>query len=117
MRSNRRYIGLGFPRTVDAQLAVAHNLLDEAPLLKVSKSLASERTVDLETVDEGSDGDQAIGLDIFGELIRGLLVEDDGVVGLVLDCNINTLAFILGSALQDCCMCAVVAGSRWRLGW
>ena len=75
--------------TVDAQLGVADNLLDGALLLEIVESLSGERTVDLETVDEGGNGDQAVGLDVLVELVRGLLVENDGVLGLVLDCCIR----------------------------
>lgn len=73
-------------RTVDVQLRVTNDLLDQSLLLEVGQSLAGERAVDLETVDQGGDGDQTVGLDILVELLRGGLVEDDGVVGLVLDC-------------------------------
>ena len=72
-------------RTVDAQLGVADNLPDGALLLEILKSLAGERSVDLETIDKGGDCDEAVGLDVLVELVRGLLVEDDGVLGLVLD--------------------------------
>jgi hypothetical protein len=64
---------------------VTDNLLDLAVCLEISERLAGERTVDLQAIDEGSDGDEAVGLDILLELVVGLLVEDDGVVGLVLD--------------------------------
>lgn len=72
-------------RTVDAQLGVTNNLPDGTLLLEVVQGLASERTVDLETIDKGGDCDEAVGLDVLVELVRGLLVEDDGVLGLVLD--------------------------------
>jgi hypothetical protein len=72
-------------RTVDVQAAVANNLLDQALLLEVVEGPASQAAVDLETVNEGSDGDQAVGLDILVELLGSGLVEDDGVLGLVLD--------------------------------
>lgn len=72
-------------RTVDVQAAVADNLLDLAALLEVSESLAGKAAVDLETIDEGGDGDQAVGLDILVELLSNSLVEDNGVLGLVLD--------------------------------
>jgi hypothetical protein len=65
---------------------VTDNLLDLAVCLKISESLAGERTVDLQAIDEGGNGDEAVGLDILLELVVGLLVEDNGVVGLVLDC-------------------------------
>jgi hypothetical protein len=64
---------------------VSNNLLDDPLLFQVGESLPCERAVDLQTVDKGSDSDEAVGLDILLELVRGLLVEDDGVIGLVLD--------------------------------
>jgi len=66
---------------------VANDLLDLSLLLEVGKSLASQAAVDLETVDEGGDGHQAVGLDILVELLKGGLLEDNGVLGLVLDCG------------------------------
>ena len=74
-------------RTVDVHLGVADNLLDLALLLEVSKSLAGQAAVDLQTVDEGGDGDQAVGLDILVETLGSLLLKDDGVLGLVLNCS------------------------------
>lgn len=73
-------------RTVDVHFGVADNLLDLALLLKVIQSLAGEAAVDLQTIDEGGHSDQTVRLDILVELLRGGLVEDDGVLGLVLDC-------------------------------
>ena len=73
-------------RTVDGQLRVAYDLLDLAVGLEVLEGFPGERTVDLETIDEGGNGDQAVRLDILVELVGDVLVEDDGVLGLVLDC-------------------------------
>lgn len=72
-------------RTVDVHLGVANDLLDLSLLLEVVQSLASQAAVDLEAVDEGGDGHQAVGLDILVELLKGGLLEDNGVLGLVLD--------------------------------
>lgn len=63
------------------------NLLDDALLLQVGQTSAGNGTVDLHSVDQDRDGDQAVGLDIFVKLVRDGLVEDDGVLGLVLDYN------------------------------
>lgn len=60
--------------------------LDLALLLKVLQALAGQRAVNLESVDECSDGDETVRLDILVQLLRGGLVENDGVLGLVLDC-------------------------------
>lgn len=72
--------------TVDLHLAVRDNGADLAPLLEVGEALAGEGAVDLEPVDKGGDGDKTVGLNVLVELVRGGLVEDDGVLGLVLDC-------------------------------
>lgn len=74
-------------RTVDGALAVSDDLLDLSLLLKVGKRPPGEGAVDLQTVDEGGNGDEAVRLDILLELVGGGLVEDDGVLGLVLDCS------------------------------
>lgn len=66
---------------------VANNLLDLTVLLKLGESLAGQAAVDLETVDQRSDGDQTEVLNILLETLGGLLLKDDVVVGLVLDCG------------------------------
>lgn len=71
--------------TVDLHLAVRNDGLDLALLLEVLDALPRQGAVDLESVDQGGDGHQAVGLDILVELLRGGLVEEDGVLGLVLD--------------------------------
>lgn len=82
------------PHTVNAQLGVTDNLLDLALLLEISKRSPCQGSVDLETVDEGGNGDQAVRLDILLELVVGLLVEDDGVVGLILDCGLSVVELV-----------------------
>jgi hypothetical protein len=66
---------------------VTDNLLDLAVCLEVGKRFPCKRAVNLQAIDEGGNGDEAVGLDILLELVVGLLVEHDGVVGLVLDCT------------------------------
>ena len=65
---------------------MADDLLDLALLLKLGERTAGEGTVDLQSVDKGGDGDEAVGLNLLLETVRSGLVEDDGVLGLVLDC-------------------------------
>jgi hypothetical protein len=77
-------------RTVDAHAGVTNDLLDLTVSLKVVQSLAGKAAVDLETIDEGGDGDQTVRLNILLQLLVGGLVEDDGVLGLVLDCKEKT---------------------------
>lgn len=64
---------------------MCHDGLDLALLLQVLEALACQRAVDLKSVNQGGDGDQTVGLDVLVQLLRGLLVENDGVLGLVLD--------------------------------
>lgn len=79
-------------RTVDAQAGVTDDLLDLAVSLKVVESLAGEAAVDLETIDKGGDSDQTVGLDILLKLVVGGLVENDSVLGLVLDCRAKDMS-------------------------
>ena len=78
---------MGGTRTVDVDVVVAEDLLDLTLLLEISKSLAGQATVDLQTVDKGGDSDETVGLDILVELLGGRLLKDDGVLGLVLNYN------------------------------
>ena len=64
---------------------MSHDLLDLPLLLQITQRLPRQTSVDLETVDERGNGDQAVGLHVFVEFVRGGFVEDDSVVGLVLD--------------------------------
>ena len=64
---------------------MTNNLLDLTVGLEVGKGLAGEGAVDLETIDQGGNGDQTVRLNILVELLGSGLVEDDGVLGLVLD--------------------------------
>lgn len=70
---------------------MAGDLLDQTLLLKVGKSATSQGAVNLETIDQGGDGHETVGLDILLELLEGGLLEDDGVLGLVLDYRQKTM--------------------------
>lgn len=63
------------------------DLLDLTFTLEGVESLAGETAVDLETINEGGDSDQTVRLDILVESLEGGLVEDNSVLGLVLDCT------------------------------
>ncbi len=65
---------------------MSDNLLNLTIGLKVGKRFPCERAVDLQAIDECGNSNEAVGLDILLELVVGLLVENDGVLGLVLDC-------------------------------
>ena len=64
---------------------MSNNLLDLALLLQIVESLARQAAVNLQSIDESGDCDEAVRLDVFVEFVGSGLVEDDGVVGLVLD--------------------------------
>ena len=64
---------------------MSHHLLDLSLLLEIAQRLPRQATVDLQSIHQCRDGDEAVGLDVFVEFVGGGLVEDDGVVGLVLD--------------------------------
>jgi len=72
-------------RTVDSALGVPNNLLDNTPGLQIGQRPTGKRSIDLQPVDENGDGDETVGLDILVELVRGGLVEDNSMLGLVLD--------------------------------
>lgn len=81
------------------------NLLDLSLLLEISKGLAGQAAVDLETVDESGDSDETVGLDVLVESLSGLLLEDDGVLGLVLDYSRNiTLVQLSMDKSVDLCV-------------
>lgn len=82
-------------RTVDLHLAMSDDRLDHALLLELLDGLASERAVDLHSVDQDGNGDEAVGLDILVQLLSGGLVEQDGVLGLVLDLALGPLLLLL----------------------
>lgn len=84
--------------TVDLHLAVRGDGLDQALLLEVGDALAGQGAVNLHAVDENSDGDQAVRLDILVELLGGGLVQDNGVLGLVLDLALRPLLLLLLSS-------------------
>jgi len=68
---------------------VANNLLDGTLSLEVGEGAAGEGAVDLQTIDEDGNGDEAVRLDVLVETLLEGLVKDDGVDGLVLHCFAN----------------------------
>lgn len=84
---------------------MSDNLLDLTVGLEVGKGFPGERAVDLQAVDKGGNGDEAVRLDILLELVVGLLVENDGVLGLVLDCTVvsgNSALRIVERSRESC---------------
>ena len=84
-------LGIVAGRTVDLHLAVGDNRLDQTLLLQLLDALAGERAVDLQSIDERSDGDETVRLDILVELVGSGLVEQDGVLCLVLNLALGPL--------------------------
>ena len=64
---------------------MSDDLLDLALLFEVCEGLAGKASVDLESVDKRRNGDETVGLYVFVELVGCRLVEDDGVLGFVLN--------------------------------
>ncbi len=62
-----------------------NHLFDLSLLLQITQRLPCQTTIDLESVDERGDCDEAVGLNVFVEFVGGGFVQDNGVVGLVLD--------------------------------
>lgn len=111
----------GIPRTVNAQLAVPNNLLDQTLLLKIRQRLASQRSVNLETINQRGDSDEAVGLHVLGQLVGGSLVKDDSVVCLVLDCRKVSSAILLcivggvfNDRIWDCSVSRCSRGFRFE---
>ena len=63
-----------------------HHLLNLPLLLQIVQRLPREASINLQSVDEGGDCNEAVGLDVFVQFVGGGFVDDDGVVGLVFDC-------------------------------
>ena len=61
------------------------HFLDLALLLQIIQRFPSKTPVDLETINQRCDGDEAVRLHVLVELVGSGFVEDHGVVGLVLD--------------------------------
>lgn len=77
-----------------------HHLLNLALLLQIIQRLPRQTAVDLQAIDERGDGDEAVGLDVLVEFVGGGFVEDDGVVGLVLDCvRESKMSVVLAAAV------------------
>lgn len=76
--------------TVNISCTVTDHLLDLPLGLEITKRFPCERSVDLQPVYENCDSDEAVGLNIFLQLLGGILVKDDCMVGLVLNYKSNS---------------------------
>jgi hypothetical protein len=68
--------------------------LDQTLLFQHSQSTTSNGAIDTETIDDDGGGDELGSGDFLMQLIQGLLVEGDGIVGLVLDLSFGP--FLIG---------------------
>ncbi len=71
--------------TVDLHSAVSDHLLDLALLFQVLETRARQRPVNLQSVNESRNCDEAVRLHILVQFVGCDLVENDGMLGLVLD--------------------------------
>lgn len=76
---------------------MADNLLDNALFLQIRQRLPRQRTVNLQTIDEDSNGDETVSLNVLVESVLNGLVGDDGVLGLILDYNIDSIQRLIPS--------------------
>lgn len=74
---------------------MVHNLLNQTLLRQMSDSNAGERTVNFQPLDKYGLGDESEGGDVFQDAVVGRLVENDGVLCLILDLALGPL-FLLG---------------------
>jgi len=96
---------------------MADNLADDAPLLEILERGARDAAVDLHAVDQRGHGDELVRGDFLVQAVCGRLFEDDGVVGLVLDCF--GIVLVLDVSVLFCFACAWVwvAGCElWMIG-
>jgi len=63
-----------------------NNLLNLPLLLQIIQRLPRQTPIDLQPINERGDRYQPVGLHILVEFIRSGFVEDDGVIGFILDC-------------------------------
>lgn len=81
---------------VDELSVVVDNSLDKTLLLKESDGTSGEGTVDLHSVDEDRLRNKLVGGDLLDNSVIDSLVNDDGVVGLVLHLALAPLLLLTG---------------------
>lgn len=86
---------------------MVHDPLDLALLLQVPDSYPCQTPVDLQPLDEDRLADETEGGDLLQDTVVGRLVEDDGVLRLVLDLALGPLLLLCGLAAaggRGCCL-------------
>ena len=80
---------------------MARDDLDQVLVFQFSEGSTGERAVDAETVNQDGGGNELVGGHFLEQLVISGLVEDNGVVGLVLDLSLapllqNSLRWMFG---------------------
>ena len=86
---------------------MVHDPLDLTLLLQVPDSYPRQAPVDLQPLDEDALADEAEGRDLLEDTVVGRLVEDNGVLRLVLDLALGPLLLLCGLAAaggRGCCL-------------
>ena len=71
-----------------------HHLPNHSSILEIGERFSCERAIDLQPVHEHGDCDETVRLDVLVEFVRGGLVENDGMVGLILDCVARSIELV-----------------------
>jgi hypothetical protein len=77
---------------------VVNNALNETLLFKVPDGKTSEGAVDFQSFDEDALADESEGRDFLHNTFIAVLVDGNGVLGLVLDFALGPLLFLSGLA-------------------
>ena len=91
---------------------MVHDPLNRPLLLQVPDGHPRETPVDLEPLDEDALADEAEGRDLLQDTVIGSLVEDDGVLRLVLDLALGPLLLLCSLAAGGRCGCCLSLGLR-----
>ena len=86
-----------------------HDPLNRPLLLQVPDGHPRETPVDLEPLDEDALADEAEGRDLLQDTVIGSLVEDDGVLRLVLDLALGPLLLLGSLATAGGCGCCCLS--------
>ena len=97
-------------RTIDQLAAVVHDPLNLPLLLQVPDGYPRKTPVDLQTLDEDALADEAEGRDLLEDTVVGRLVEDNGVLRLVLDLALGPLLLLGSLAAARRCGCCLSLG-------
>ena len=89
---------------------MVHDPLDLPLLLQVPDRYPGQAPVHFQTFDEDGLADEAEGRDFFEDTIVCGLVEDDGVLCLILDLALGPLLLLCGLAAAGCSLCCLSLG-------